>query len=71
MSSVKSNILSLKYQRFKTSGTKDIGVRIFEFVAKTQLLSNMNDFKIIFQPFKKMIFDNKYSDLKQPYMLVV
>ena len=37
---VRSNILSLKYQRFLTSGFKDIGVWIFEFVAKTQFLLN-------------------------------
>jgi len=28
----------LKYQRFKPSGCKDIGIRRFEFVAKTQFL---------------------------------
>ena len=39
MNSVGSNILSLKYQNFTTSGSKDIGVLIFEFVAKTQFLS--------------------------------
>ena len=38
MNSVKSNNLSLKYQRFTTSGSKDIGVSTFEFVAKTQFL---------------------------------
>ena len=38
MNSVRSNILSLKYQRFVTSGFKDIEVWIFEFVAKTQFL---------------------------------
>ena len=39
MNSVRSNILSLKYQRFTTSGSKDIGVWIFGFLAKSQLLS--------------------------------
>ena len=34
MNSVKSNNLSLKYQMFTTSGSKDIGVYIFEFVPK-------------------------------------
>jgi len=44
----------LKYQRFAPSGTKDIGKRRFEFVAKTQFLcvcfnfSNFNE-KIISQ----------------------
>ena len=36
MNSVKSNNQSLKYQRFTTSGSKDIGV--FDFVTKTQFL---------------------------------
>ena len=36
--SVISNSLSLKYQRFTPSGCKDIGVRKYKFVAKTQLL---------------------------------
>ena len=39
MNSVRSNSLSLKYHRFTTSGSKDIGVLIFEFVAKTQFLA--------------------------------
>ena len=30
--------LSLKYQRFTPSGSKDIGIRILEFVTKTQFL---------------------------------
>jgi len=38
MNSVRSNNLSLKYQRVTTSGFKDIGVSIFKFVAKTQFL---------------------------------
>ena len=36
MNSVRSNNLSL---RFKPSGCKDIGIRTFKFVAKTQFLS--------------------------------
>ena len=39
MNSVRSNNLSLKYQSFTTVGCKDIGIRKFEFVAKTQFLS--------------------------------
>ena len=35
---VRSNGLSLKYQRFTSSGWKDIGFSKFEFVAKTQFL---------------------------------
>ena len=33
-----SNNLSLKCQRFTLSGWKDIGIRIFDFVANTQFL---------------------------------
>ena len=39
INSFKSNNLSLKYQRFAPSGCKDIGIRRFEFVAKTQVLN--------------------------------
>ena len=39
MNSVWSNSRSLKYQRFTRSGCKDIGIRKFEIVAKTQFLS--------------------------------
>ena len=38
MNYVRSNNLSLKYQRFASSGSKDIGIIKFEFVAKTQFL---------------------------------
>ena len=38
LNSVRSNNVSLKYQRPTPSGCKDIGIRIFEFVAKTQFL---------------------------------
>ena len=38
MSSIKY-IRSLKYQRFAQSGYKDIGIRKFVFLVKTQLLS--------------------------------
>ena len=34
MSSVRSNNISLKYQRFTTLGSEDIGIRKSEFVAK-------------------------------------
>ena len=37
--SVISNSLSLKYQRFTPSGCKDIGVRKYKFVAKTQFFA--------------------------------
>jgi len=38
MNSVKSNNLSLKYQRFTSSGCNDISIRIFKFVSKAQFL---------------------------------
>ena len=38
MKSVRSKYLSLKYQMFTPSGCKDIEIRKFEFVAKTQLI---------------------------------
>ena len=34
LNSVKSNNLSLKYQRITTSACRDIGIRKFEFVAQ-------------------------------------
>ena len=42
MNSVRSNSLSLKYQGFSPSGCQDIGIRKFEFVAKTQFLYKIN-----------------------------
>ena len=39
MNSVRSNNISLKYQRFTTLGSKDIGIINSKFVAKTQFLS--------------------------------
>ena len=38
MDLVRSDDLSLKYQRFTFSGCKDIDIRKFEFLAKTQFL---------------------------------
>ena len=39
MNSVRSNNISLKYQRFSTLGSKDIGIINSEFVAKTHIKS--------------------------------
>ena len=36
MNSVRSTNLSLNYQKFTPSGCKDIGLRKYEFVAKTR-----------------------------------
>ena len=38
MNSDRSNNVSLKYQRFATLNSKDIGIRKSELVAKTQFL---------------------------------
>ena len=38
MNSVRSNNISLKYQKFTTLGSKDIEIINSEFVAKTQFL---------------------------------
>ena len=42
MASVRLNSPSLKYQRFPPLGCQDIRIRKFEFVAKTQFLSDGN-----------------------------
>ena len=38
MNSDRSISLSLKYKTFSASGSEDVGVLLFEFVAKTQFL---------------------------------
>ena len=53
MNSVKSNRLSLKYERFKTSGCKDLGIRKFEFVTKINSLRKCIIFKIYLRFLKK------------------
>ena len=45
MNSDISNNLSLKYQKITLSGCNDIGIRRFEFVAKTQFLDVRNGLK--------------------------
>jgi len=44
MNFVRSNILSLKYQRFTPTSCKDIWIRQFEVVAKTQILRLFHGF---------------------------
>ena len=46
MNSVRSNNISLKYQRFTTLGSKDIGIINSEFVATTQFLSTFFPSKV-------------------------
>ena len=49
MNSVRSNNLSLKYQRFKSSDCKDVRIRKFEFVTKNQILwKNSNETNVKF-----------------------
>ena len=51
MDLVRSDDLSLKYQRCTSSGCKDIDIRKFEFVAKTQFLYELHavaDLKILY-----------------------
>ncbi len=50
MNSVRSNNQSMKYQVFTPSGLQDIGIIKFEFVAKTQFLSN-GDISLIFNQY--------------------
>ena len=38
MNFVRSNILSLKYERFTTTGWKDVKIRKFQFVSNNQFL---------------------------------
>ena len=40
MNAVRSNNVSLKYQRFTSLGCEDIEIRKLEFVVKTQFLSS-------------------------------
>ena len=42
MKYVRLNNPSLKYQRFTPTSSRDMGIRTFEFVAKTQILCQTN-----------------------------
>ena len=44
MNYVRLNSLSLKYQGFPSSDSQDIGIRKFEFVAKSQVLYKSGNF---------------------------
>ena len=66
MNAVRSNNVSLKYQRPTPSGCKDIGIRKFEFVAKTQFLcafflNNKNRHYFIFSGQHFFHFNHKSS----------
>jgi len=46
MDSVRLSGLSMKYQRFTLSGFEDMGIRKFEFVAKTHFLHALSLLKL-------------------------
>ena len=54
MNFCRSNNQSLKYQRFTPSGWKDLEIRKFEFVAKTQFLYQEGS-KLKFHGFKLIL----------------
>ena len=65
MNCVKSNYLSLKYQSYTPSGCKDIWIRKFESVAKTQFLY----YKVTFS---QVTFNKrKFGVMKKAYELSV
>ena len=49
MNSDKSYNIIMKYQRFTSSGCKEIGTKKFEFVAKTQFLYLIFDAGLTFK----------------------
>ena len=51
MNSVRSNNISFKSPRFKPSGCRDIGIRTFKFVVKTQFLYYWIFYRQIFSDF--------------------
>ena len=53
MNSVRSNDISLKYQRCSTLGSKDIDIINSEFVAKTQFLYRVSSNRLINHNFSK------------------
>ena len=59
MNSVRSDNLSLKYQRFILSGCKDIGIRKLEYGAKAQFPLSGDIRSIIGFKKKKVFFNTK------------
>ena len=59
MNVVRSNNISLKYERFTSSVCKDIGIRKFEFVAKTHFLYTKIDMYKFIQFFISIRYKNK------------
>jgi len=64
MNSVRSNNISLKYQKFTTFGSKDIGIIESEFVAKTQFLYTQNWYLQKADIFKFLISSKSWYLLK-------
>ena len=50
MNSVRSNNLSLKYQRSTTLGCKDIGIRKFDCMEKLNSFDQRNNKMVIYKP---------------------
>ena len=68
MNYVRSSNPSLKYQRFTPSGCRDIVLRNFEFVAKTQFLSpSLMLNKRILICYESIIFTAKYSPKQKQF----
>ena len=61
MNSVRSNNESLKYQRFATLGSKDIGIINSEVFSKTQFLYNTNNLTFNCKSVENGNFKNNHS----------
>ena len=59
LKSVKSKNLSLTYQRYTLSGCKDIEIRKFEFVTKTQFFLEIIHFKLCTPKINELSFCQK------------
>ena len=73
MNSVGSTNLIAKYQMFKPSGFKDIGIKKCEFVAKTQFLSILITMAIVFLGKPKMlkVFNCLQQSMQNEHIVVI
>ena len=74
MISVRLNNLSLKYQKFILSGCKDIGTEKFEFVTKTEFLSQLLkylNYNMQLKTLKRSLKSTKYFKLFSNYHLEI
>ena len=55
MNSFRSKNLCLKYEKFTPSAGKDIEIRKFEFVAKTQFLITKTTFHLVLEKYASII----------------